>query len=80
MQIPVIKSMIESYSLDQLKQAEEAILDEATPAISIEGKDLGEQLTHVLAAIWCKEEIAKRGIPAAQAIREYGVKVRTSIS
>jgi hypothetical protein len=49
MQIPVIKKLSETYSLAQLKEAEEAILNESIPTIEIEGKDEGEQLTHVLA-------------------------------
>jgi hypothetical protein len=39
MQIPVIKKLSETYSLAQLKEAEEAILNESIPTIEIEGKD-----------------------------------------
>lgn len=80
MQIPVIKAIIEKYTIEELIAAEIAILNEEIPVITIEGKDEGEQLTHILAALWCKHEIQKRGIATAIAIREYGIKVRTSIS
>lgn len=80
MQIPVIKSIIEKYTIDQLRQAEDALLNEQALPIEIEGKDEGERLTHILAAIWCLDAMHQRGLNAAQAIREYGIKVRTSIS
>ena len=80
MQIPVIKKIIETYTVEDLLTAEAAILHEETLLIEIEGKDEGEKLTHILAALWCKHEMDKHGIPMMQAIRYYGVKVRTSIS
>lgn len=80
MQIPVIKTLVEKYSLEQLQAAEEAIMEEQNPEIEIEGNDEGEQLTHVIAAIWVKNEMEKEGIPVGKAVRNYTVKVRNSIS
>lgn len=80
MQIPVIKKLSETYSIEQLKAAEDALLNEQTPAIEVEGKDEGEQLTHVLAAIDILEDIAKNGVDARTALRNYTQRVRNSIS
>lgn len=80
MQIPVIKKLSETYSLAQLKEAEEAILNESTPTIEIEGKDEGEQLTHVLASIDILTDMEKNGVDARTALRNYTQRVRNSIS
>jgi hypothetical protein len=80
MQIPVIKKLSETYSLAQLKEAEEAILNESIPTIEIEGKDEGEQLTHVLAAIDILTDMEKNGVDARTALRNYTQRVRNSIS
>ncbi len=80
MQIPAIKKLVESYTVEQLEAAEAALIDEQQPAIEIGGDDDGEQLTHVMAAIWILEKIENDQIPFGKAMREYTAKVRESIS
>ncbi len=80
MQIPVIKDLVAKYSIDDLKKAEDDLLEEKELSIEVGGEDEGEQLTHILAAIWVIHEMDKQGIPVGKAIREYTVKVRKSIS
>lgn len=80
MKIPVIKKLVEQYDVEALKTAEEAIIEEETPEINIEGKDEGEQLTHVLAAIWILEDMKKNGSEFKTSLRAYTQKVRNSIS
>ena len=80
MQIPVIKHLSESYNLEQLKAAEEALMNELAPSIAIEGKDEGEQLTHVLAAIQILEDVLDNSIDVRTALRNYTQRVRNSIS
>jgi hypothetical protein len=80
MQIPVIKHLSESYNLEQLKAAEEALMNELAPSIAIEGKDEGEQLTHVLAAIQILEDVRDNSIDVRTALRNYTQRVRNSIS
>lgn len=80
MQIPIIKKIAEKYTEAELKKAEEALLEELTLEIEIEGKDEGEQLTHIMAALWVKEEMEKNGLPVGKAVRNYTIKVRNSIS
>jgi len=55
-------------------------LNEEMPQIEIEGIDEGEQLTHCMAAIWIKEEMAKNGTSQQQATRNYIDRVRKSIT
>lgn len=80
MKIPVIKKIVEKYTLEELVAAEAAIMDEQQPAIEIEGEDEGERLTHVLAAVWVKNEMQTNGTEAMTAIRNYAQRVRNSIS
>ncbi len=79
MQIPIIKKLVEAYSLVQLQSAEEAMLEEQKPSIEVEGKDEGECLTHVLAAIYIKEKM-EQGVAFNQALRDFSQRVRNSIS
>lgn len=79
MKIPAIKKLVETCSIDQLKDAESALCDEQKPAIDIEGDDEGEQLTHVLASIYIKEKMDE-GTPFNQALRDFSQRVRKSIS
>ena len=80
MKIPVIKKLVENVSLNELKAAEEALLEELQPDIEIEGEDEGEQLTHVFAAIFILEKMETNDVDFKTALREYTQKVRTSIS
>ncbi len=79
MKIPAIKKLVESFELDELRAAEEALANEEKPAISVEGDDEGEQLTHVFAALYIKEEM-EAGTDFKTALRDYTRKVRESIS
>lgn len=79
MKIPVIKKLAEAHSLEELKAAEEALYNEEVPAIEVKGDDEGEQLTHVLAAVYIKEHMAEHGSDLKTALRAYTVKVRKSI-
>ena len=80
MQIAVIKQLAETHVTAELLAAEEAILNEQKPAIPIEGKDEGEQLTHVLAAIEIHNDMLKNGIDFRTALRNYTQRVRNSIN
>jgi uncharacterized protein YajQ (UPF0234 family) len=80
MKINVIKELAESFELMELKKAEEAILNEDKPQIDVTGDDEGEQLTHVSAAIWIKEQIQNEGLDIKSAIRAYSKRVRSSLT
>jgi hypothetical protein len=80
MQLPIIRRLVEKHSLAELKEAENQIMNDQPCAISDAGNDEGEQLTHLLAAIWIKEEMEKENIDAGTALRRYTQRVRESIN
>lgn len=80
MKIPSIKKIAESYSIDDLRKAELALLEEQTLEIEIEGSDEGEQLTHIMAALEIREQMEKDGVAFPKALRNYTQRVRNSIS
>lgn len=80
MKLPAIKKLVETYSLEQMKKAEEELLNGETPSIEIEGSDEGEQLTHILGAIDILERVANEGKELRVALREFTERVRNSIS
>ena len=62
MKIPVIKTLVDTYTKEELELAEEALINEMPTSIKIEGDDEGEQLTHVLAALWITNEMQISGL------------------
>ena len=80
MKIPAIKKAAEAYTMEQLRDAEAALYEEQNPVIDVDGTDEGEVLTHVLAAIWIKEEMEKTGQDLNTCLRAYTQRVRNSIS
>lgn len=80
MNIQSIKKLVEQYDKDALELAETQLLDEIAPTIDVEGADEGEQLTHVLAALWVQAHMRTHDVELMTAIREYSKRVRTSIS
>ncbi len=79
MKIPVIKQLVEKYSIPQLEEGESAILEERQPDVQDAGDDAGDQLTNIMAAIWIKREM-EGGSDLKTALRAYTQKVRDSIS
>jgi hypothetical protein len=80
MQVAIIKQLAETHNISELRAAEDAILNEQVPAIPVEGKDEGEQLTHVLAAIEIHHDMERNKIDFRTALRNYSQRVRNSIS
>lgn len=80
MKIPAIKKLVETQEVHALMAAEAAIIDEQPLAIEVDGDDEGEQLTHILAAIWILNHMQDTGEDFKTSLREYTKKVRVSIS
>ncbi|TAF78076.1 MAG: hypothetical protein EAZ53_00410 [Bacteroidetes bacterium] len=80
MKLPAIKLAVEQYTLHQLAEAEQDILNENPLKITILGDDEGEQLTHILASIFIKEEMENKSCDYNTALRSYSSKVRNSIN
>ena len=80
MKIPAIKRLIETHTLIELLKAETQLMEGELPSIMVEGDDEGEQLTHIIAAMWIMEEMKNRSLDFKEALREYTKKVRESIN
>jgi len=80
MQVTVIKHLVANHDQEELLAAEEALLEGETPAIPVDGEDEGEQLTHVMAALWVQRDMSANSTPVGKSIRNYTQKVRNSIS
>ena len=80
MKIADIKYLVETYSLEQLRAAENSIIEEQRPDIEVPGNNEGEQLTHLYGAIWISDEIKTKDIKLAKAVRAFSQKVRKSIT
>ena len=81
MKIPAIKKLVENASMEDLIAVEEEIVErECCTLLEVDGDDEGEQLTHILAAIYIKDQITNEGQDFKTALREYTKKVRESIS
>lgn len=80
MKVPVIKKLVESQPIEKLIEAEEALINESPLPIEVEGQDEGEQLTHVIAAIWIMERMKETQREFKDVLREYTQKVRESIN
>jgi len=80
MKLPIIRALAEKHSVEELKHAEDAILNEQQPTIVVEGDDEGERLTHVISAIAVKEDMEANGVELRVALRNYADRVRKSIS
>jgi len=80
MQLSVVRQLVNDHDIATLQAAEAAILEGQKTEIEVEGVDEGEQLTHVMAAIWVLHEMKENNVPLNKAVRNYTVKVRNSIS
>lgn len=80
MNIVAIKRLVENATPYDLSAAETALRNEEKPSIFIEGKDTGDQLTHVLAARIIQEEIITKKVDITTAIRNFSKRVRSSIA
>jgi hypothetical protein len=80
MQVPAIKKLVENYGVQELEKAESVLMEEQEPDIEIEGEDMGEKLTHVIAAVQVSKDMEENGLPFGKAMRNYTEKVRNSIS
>jgi hypothetical protein len=79
MKLPAIKQLAEQHDLATLQAAEQALLNEETPAIEVPGDDEGDQLTQILGAIWIREQVSA-GTDFKDAFRAFAQRVRSSIA
>ena len=80
MKIPVVKELVEKYSLTELEAAEAAIAEGETPAVEVPGDDEGEQLTHAFAALFIRRMMEEQQVDFKTALREYTKMVRETLN
>jgi len=80
MKLPVIKHLVETHTIAELKLAENNLLDEKELNIEVAGDDEGEKLTHILGAIDVLERVQNENKDKPAALREFFQRVRNSIS
>ena len=69
-----------AHSIEDLRQAEKHLLEGRPAKMEIKGEDEGEQLTHVLAAIYILEQMEQNEYTFPEALRLYSQKVRATFS
>lgn len=79
MKVPVIRNLVKTYSAEELRTAEEALLEEQPLTIEVGGDDEGEQLTHIIGALEILDNVSK-GMSEGEALRAFTSRVRNSIS
>lgn len=80
MNIAAIRTLVEQHDNHALQQAEADLLEGSAPKIEIQGHDEGEQLTHVLAALWVVQHVKESACSIPDAVRAYTQRIRKSIT
>lgn len=80
MKVNVVKQLAETHSIQAL--TENLLLIENGEPLSIEvgGDDEGEQMTHLLGAIWILEQMMVNSTDLKTELRKFTARVRNSIS
>ena len=79
MNVATIKTLAQEFDSTILMKAEEELLHEQKPSINVPGEDEGEQLTHVIGALWIQREMSTHAISITTAVRHYTRMVRSTI-
>ncbi len=79
MKLPVVSKLASSNSLELLLLAEQALYNGEPLPIEVDGADEGEQLTHLIAAIWILNDMEMNGNDLKTSLRLYTKLVRDSI-
>lgn len=80
MKIDEVKRLAMTADIEMLKKAEIALTEGNTLPLEVHGEDEGEQLTHILSALWVLEHMQSTDCNLPTAMRALTQKVRTSIS
>ncbi|MEQ9442443.1 MAG: hypothetical protein RIG62_25620 [Cyclobacteriaceae bacterium] len=78
MKIPAVRKLVENYTIDQLTEAEQALVKAQELPITVEGSDESERLTHLLAAVFVLEKMKTEHVEFREALRDYSRRVRES--
>ena len=80
MKIHAIKELVETHTVEVIIILTTQLENGEPLSHSVHGDDEGEQLTHLLGAVWIKEQMEANGTDFKTELRNYTARVRTSIS
>jgi len=80
MKTNAIRDLVIHKTLHELEILRLGLIGAEAGHEAIPGADRAEKLTHVLAAIWVKQQIENQGISLADSVRRFGARVRNTIS
>ena len=80
MKVSEIKRLAQNNSIEELRKAEEAIINEESPEIEVNGSDEGDKLTNLSGAIWVLEKVELNGTEIKEEVRNFTNRVRESIN
>lgn len=80
MNISAIKQLVDNHDLVTLQMLQSELEEEKPLSHEVIGEDEGEQLTHLLGAIWIKEQMFENGTDYKTELRNFTSRVRGSIS
>lgn len=80
MKTSAIKKLVENYTMEQLAEAERAIVTDQDLPIMVDGCDESEKFTHLLAAVYVLERMKTERLEFREALKAYSRQVRESIN
>lgn len=79
MKVRVLRDLVDNQTLADLKKAEEAIIKDYPLLIKVEGNNLSEKLTNIIAAINILEKMNEVHVEFEKALEEYSKKIKEPI-
>ncbi|MEM6844290.1 MAG: hypothetical protein AAF944_08335 [Bacteroidota bacterium] len=76
MKVDSVRHLVENYTVDQLVEAEKALVNGKELSFEVAGEDAGEKLTNLLAAVYILEQLKSRTLEFSEAFRQYILQVR----
>jgi hypothetical protein len=80
MNVQTLRKLTETHTLEQLTEAEKALLSDLPIPFEVDGQDESQQLNHLLAAVWIKENMLYRGYNFQEALNLYSKQVRETMN
>lgn len=80
MKINAIKELVEAHNIAELNILTTQLENGEPLSHPVGGGDEGEQLTHLLGAVWIKEQMALNNSEFKTELRNFSSRVRESIS
>ncbi len=80
MKINAMKELVEAHNIAELNALTTQLENGEPLSHPVHGDDEGEQLTHLLGAVWIKEQMALNNSEFKTELRNFSSRVRESIS